>query len=347
MYTKQPKKMLIINILDILRRYSDADHRLSQKDIMDILQTEYEMVADRKAIKRNLMNLIDFGYNLEYSESIRRNKDGEEETIYTDWYLDRDFSDAELRLLIDSLLFSKHIPYSQCKELIDKIEGLSNRYFRSKVRHVHNLPVDQPQNAELFYTIDILDEAIERNRQVIFHYGDYGTDKKLHLRENSDGKPREYLVNPYQMVATNGRYYLIANIEKHDNVSHYRIDRIRDIELTDTPAKPQRKVEGLENGLDLPKHMAEHVYMFAGESGRITMRTTPGMAGELIDWFGNGVTFSDETETSVLAHVTANLQAMRFWALQYAPYVTVLEPKILVDMVKEDLKQSLIKYGGV
>lgn len=344
MYTKQPKKLLIMNILDILRRYSDADHRLSQKDIIDILQTEYEMFADRKAIKRNLMNLIDFGYNLEFSESVRRNKDGEEEVIYTDWYLERDFSDAELRLLIDSLLFSKHIPYSQCKELIEKIEGLSNRYFKSKVRHVRNLPVDQPQNAELFYTIEILDEAIERNRQVVFHYGDYGTDKKLHLRERKDGKPREYLVNPYQMVATNGRYYLIANVERHDNISHYRVDHIRDIEITDTPAKPQRKVEGLENGLDLPKHMAEHVYMFAGESQRVIMRTTPGMAGELIDWFGSGVTFSDETETSVIAHVTANLQAMRFWALQYAPYVTLLAPQSLVDTVKEDLTLASEKY---
>ena len=346
MYTKQPKKLLIMNILDILRRYSDADHRLSQKDIIDILQTEYEMFADRKAIKRNLMNLIDFGYNLEFSESVRRNKDGEEEVIYTDWYLERDFSDAELRLLIDSLLFSKHIPYSQCKELIEKIEGLSNRYFKSKVRHVRNLPVDQPQNAELFYTIEILDEAIERNRQVVFHYGDYGTDKNLHLRERKDGKPREYLVNPYQMVATNGRYYLIANVERHDNVSHYRLDHIRDIEITDTPAKPQRKVEGLENGLDLPKHMAEHVYMFAGESQRVIMRTTPGMAGELIDWFGSGVTFSDETETSVIAHVTANLQAMRFWALQYAPYVTVLAPQSLVDTVKKDLECAITSYSN-
>jgi len=344
MYTKQPKKLLIMNILDILRRYSDADHRLSQKDIIDILQTEYEMVADRKAIKRNLMNLIDFGYNLEFSESVRRNKDGEEEVIYTDWYLERDFSDAELRLLIDSLLFSKHIPYSQCKELIEKIEGLSNRYFKSKVRHVRNLPVDQPQNAELFYTIEILDEAIEKNRQVVFHYGDYDTDKKLHLRERKDGKPREYLVNPYQMVATNGRYYLIANVERHDNVSHYRLDHIRDIEIADTPAKPQRKVQGLENGLDLPKHMAEHVYMFAGESKRVIMRTTPGMAGELIDWFGSGVTFSDETENSVIAHVTANLQAMRFWALQYAPYVTILAPQSLVDTVKDDLTNSLKHY---
>ena len=40
MYTKQPKKMLIINILDILKKYTDEDHRLSQKEISDILNTE-------------------------------------------------------------------------------------------------------------------------------------------------------------------------------------------------------------------------------------------------------------------------------------------------------------------
>ena len=346
MYTKQPKKLLILNILDILRRCSDADHRLSQKDILDILQSEYDMTADRKAIKRNLMNLIDCGYQLEYSESIRRSKTGEEEVLLTDWYLERDFTDAELRLLIDSLLFSKHIPYSQCKALIGKIEGLSSQYFRSKVRHIRNLPEDQPNNAELFYTIEILDEAIERNRQVAFRYGDYGTDKTLHLRTASTGEPRQYLVNPYQMAATNGRYYLIANMEKYDNVSHYRLDRIRDIRLLPTPAKPQRKVKGLDHGLNLPQHMAEHVYMFSGDSARVTLQTTPDMAGELIDWFGAGVTFSNETPTSVLDHVTANLHAMRFWALQYAPYVTILSPKSLADTVKADLRTALQRYAG-
>lgn len=344
MYTKQPKKMLIMNILDILRCYSDENHRLSQKEIIEILGNEYSMVADRKAIKRNLMNLIDFGYNIEFTETIRKNKDGEDESIYSDWYLERDFSDAELRLLIDSLLFSKHVPHSQCKELINKITGLSNKYFKTKVRHVHNLPEDKPQNAELFYTIEILDEAIENNKQVTFNYADYGTDKKLHFRQNADGENKVYIVNPYQMVATNGSYYLIGNYDKYDNVSHYRVDHIANIHISDAPAKPKNKVKGLEQGLDLPKHMAEHVYMFAGESERIEMRTSPNMAGELINWFGNSINFSDETENSVIAHVTANVQAMRYWALQYAPYVTILKPQSLVDMVKTDLKNSVEKY---
>ena len=61
MYTAQPKKMLIMNILDILKKYTDENHRLSQKEIADILKSEYDMTVDRKAVKRNLMNLIDFG----------------------------------------------------------------------------------------------------------------------------------------------------------------------------------------------------------------------------------------------------------------------------------------------
>lgn len=41
MYAKQPKKLMILNILDILRKYTDEDHRLSQKEISDILKSEY------------------------------------------------------------------------------------------------------------------------------------------------------------------------------------------------------------------------------------------------------------------------------------------------------------------
>lgn len=37
----------------------------------------------------------------------------EESYILSDFYLSREFTDGELRLLIDSLLFSQHIPYSR------------------------------------------------------------------------------------------------------------------------------------------------------------------------------------------------------------------------------------------
>lgn len=344
MYAAQPKKLLIMNILDILKRYTDEDHRLSQREIGEILEREYGMTADRKSIRRNLLDLIDCGYDIEYSESIREKKDGSQEAMLSDWYLNRTFTDSELRLLIDGLLFSKHVPYSQCKELVEKLESLSNIYFRSRVKHIRTLPEGQPKNRQLFYTIDVLDEAISRGRQVCFHYTRTGLDKKPHPRTDSAGHAREYIVNPYQMVATNGRYYLICNYDKYDNVAHYRVDRISDIRLLDTPAKLPEKVMGLENGLRLPEHMAEHLYMFTGESIRAKFRAQRHLLDDLADWFGPGIAFSDVTEETVVVSVKVNERAMFFWALQYAPYVEVLEPAALRERVGAALKAAAGRY---
>ena len=342
MYTAQPKKMLNINILEILKKYSDENHRLNQKEIIDLLESEYQMTVDRKAVKRNLMNLLDFGYELEYTETIRTNKKGEQETLYSDWYLVRDFTDAELRLLIDSLLFSKHIPYSQCKELIGKLEALSNKYFKAKVKHIRTLPEKMPNNKQIFYSIEILDEAISKGKKVEFKYNDFGTDKKLHPRQNSDGKDRKYIVNPYQMAATNGRYYLIANYDRYSNISHYRIDKISDIKILDEPVKKQSE---LAESINLPKHMAEHIYMFSGESSRVTMRIDKFLVNDVVDWFGRDVSFYDETEDEVTASVIVNLKAMRYWAMQYANHIEVLKPVQLREQIKEDLRNAMNKYG--
>ena len=109
---KQPKKLVLLNILDILRRYTDENHRLSQKEIENILKNEYEMNVDRKTVKTSLMNLEEFGYEIEYSELLRpiKNKktgEIEESFLLSDFYLSREIEDSELRLLIDSLLFFK------------------------------------------------------------------------------------------------------------------------------------------------------------------------------------------------------------------------------------------------
>ena len=345
MYTIPSKKMMIVLILDILKRYTDEAHRLSQKTILEILEREYGMKADRKAVKRNLMSLTaEMNNNIEYSETIRRNQKGEDEIIYSDWYLVRDFSDAELRLLIDGLLFSKQIPYSHCKELIEKLKGLSNVYFSAKVKHICNLPEAMPSNPQLFLTIEVLDEAIGQGKQVSFQYNEYGTDKKLHPRRNDEGEVRAYIVNPYQMVATNGRYYLICNYDKYDNVANYRLDRIMDIQLLDSRAKPMNQVAGLEQGLNLPRHMAEHIYMHAGESVSVKFRATDDIVSEIIDWFGLDVKFSNVTLHMVDVSVMVNESAFLYWALQYGQHVEVLAPPSLRTRVKQAVMTMSKKY---
>lgn len=345
MYTSPPKKLLIINILDILKKYSDENHRLSQSEIIKILKNEYEMTVDRKAVKRNLMNLIDFGYEIEYSQTIRKNKNGIEETLYSDWYLNRDFTDAELRLLIDGLLFSKHIPYNQCKELIKKIEGLSNIYFHTKVRHICNMPEHLPHNKELFYTIEILDEAIHSKRMVEFQYTEFGTDKKPALRKSKSGAAIKYKVSPYQMAATNGRYYLICNRKHYSGVSNYRIDRIKNICLTNEPSVPTKDISALKNGLNLPQHMAEHIYMFAGEGVRVKFRAKQYLVSDILDWFCGDVNIIEEENDTITVSVKVNEQAMFYWSMQYGEHTEIIEPKSLREKIKATLKEMAEKYS--
>ena len=307
------------------------------------------MTAERKAIKRNLMDLIDYGYEIEYTESTRRipnSKTGriEENSVYSDFYLIREFTDGELRLLIDSVLFSKHISRSQRRELVNKLGKLSSCHFRSQVKHIATMPNDTTLNQQLFLTIETLDKAITQSKQVSFYYNEYGLDKKLHPRRDSTGVSRRYRINPYQMAAANGRYYLICNYDKYDDVGNFRLDRISDIQILHTPCKPMEQVKGLENGLNLPRHMAEHIYMFAGESASVAFRLQKSIVSDVIDWFGNEVTFSDETDKEVTARVEVNLEAMRRWALQYALYVRVLSPKRLVEKLREDIKTVVKQY---
>lgn len=350
MNAPQPKKLLIINILDILKRYTDKNHRLSQKEIAEILQKEYGMTADRKAIRRNLLNLIDCGYNIEYSETIRmvpnsKTGESEESYIWSDFYLERDFTDGELRLLIDSLLFSQHIPYSQRKELAEKLENLSNIYFRSTIHRIAKMPDNKSTNKQIFLNIEQLDEAISRKRKIVFHYMEYGTDKKMHPKCRNDGSVREYIVSPYQMAVKEGKYYLICNYDKYDDISNYRIDRIADIKILDEPAKPFGKLAWAnERTLDLATYMKEHPYMYSSENVRVKFRINRAMISDIIDTFGTDVVFSDETDSHITVSTYTNKMAMGQFAKSYSPDVEILEPLSLRKNLIDNLKRSLECY---
>ena len=82
---------------------------------------------------------------------------------------ERDFDDAELRMLIDSVLFSKNLSGTQAKRLIEKLKGFGNRYFHAKVSHVSNLPeLFHSDNKQVMLALDVLNDAIEEKRKVSF-----------------------------------------------------------------------------------------------------------------------------------------------------------------------------------
>ena len=347
---RQAKKLSLFNTLEILKKYTDEDHRLTQAELLELLKQDYDMEVDRRTVKSNLMDLIELGYEIESQETtrmIRNEKTGEveESTIMSSFYLVRDFSKPELRLLIDSLLFSKHLPYSQCKELVVKLESLSNKYFRASMNYISTMPEDKTNNKQVFYNIDVLDEAIGKGRKVSFKYLEYGTDKEQHPKIDKNGEGRVYVVSPYQMAAKEGKYYLICNYDRYDDVSNYRVDRITQIEILDEKAKPFEKLKW-SNGkrLDLAEYMKKHVYMYSSEDSKVAFRIVKPMISDIIDMFGKDVQFYGETEDTVCVKVNVNEAAMIQFAQSYAPDVEILEPAALRKEVKERLKKGYRAY---
>ena len=311
MYGTGNKKMLNMLILELLKEYSDADHRLTQQEIIKLLQLNYGMECDRRSVKNNILSLKEMGYEISMEDGY--------------YLLEREFEDSELRMLIDSVLFSKTISTRQAKVIIEKLRKQSNKYFSAKVSHVSNLPeLYHIDNKQVMYSLDALNDAISSKKQVRFVYNVYDVDFKLHPK-----REEKYLVNPYQMVANNGYYYLIANYDKYNDISHYRIDKMTDVEILDTKVKPMNEVKGLEKGFCLPRHMAEHIYMFSGESVIVKMKAKRFLMNELVDWFGKDFHIVSDDGEDIVINVSCNQQAMRFWALQYGPYVEILSPESL------------------
>lgn len=112
------------------------------------------------------------------------------------------------------------------------------------MKHVLTVPDNLPENPQLFLNIELLGEAIYEGRKVSFQYLEYGVDKKLHPKLREDGSVREYVVNPYQMAAKEGKYYLICNYDKYDDISNYRVDRITKVENWTSPPSPSRACPG-------------------------------------------------------------------------------------------------------
>ena len=320
------KKMLNMLILEILKDYTDVKHLLTQQEIIDLLRVNYSMECDRRSIRNNIQSLKDMGYEIITNRGC--------------YLADREFDDAELRMLIDSVLFSKCLSGAQAKRLIEKLESFGNRYFRAKVSHVSNLPeLFHSDNKQVMLALDVLNDAIEEKRKVSFVYNSYGTDFKLYPK-----REEPYIVNPYQMVANNGRYYLIGNYDKYDNVSHYRIDRITSVEMLSDPVKPKKDVKGFSKGWTLPKHMAEHIYMFSGESVTVKLVTGTYMMDDLIDWFGRDFSVVKKDDGKIEVTLKCNEQAMKYWALQFGDNVEILSPQSMRDSIAESVRGMCAVY---
>ena len=340
MYNIPPKKLIIVNILKILNEHSDSEHPLKQKDIQELLKKEYSMEVGRKAIKRNLMSLHDFGFeNIEFKITPKfklNTKTGEYEdcSIYSDVYMQHTFENNELKMLIDSIIFSNHIPKSFRDDLIKKLEGLSNKYFKNSTRNIEVLNSVTSQNYQWFMVIEDINEAINNTQKISFTYNRYNADKEM--------EPEcEVTVCPYKMVAANGHYYLICTEDRFDGFSHYRIDRITDLKRLDAHFAPIQT-------FDLKEYLDSHPYMGTGKAVTVRMKINEEIIGEVIDAFGDDFKIVSERFPKygkLDIEIKSNINDMFSWALQFGDYVEIIEPQQLRDRIQNTVEAMHKKYS--
>ena len=322
----EPKKLALLRILQIIKEYSDYDHPLTQEDIANHLENDYGIVLERKAISRNISLLKAAGVEI---ESRRAGS-----------YLDcRDFEDAELHMLIDGVLSSKYITAKHSKDLIDRLCALSNKYFKSSVKHICSVnDWSKTDNQALFYNIELIDAAIEEGVQLHYDYNKYGADKKLH-------KTSHWYVSPYQMILHNQRYYLMAYCEYWRDMAFHRLDHITNMTVTDRRSTPLKNVKGYENGINYRELASNMPYMYTDPQERIDFIADTAIIDQIIDWFGTDARImKTDDENKVRVSIKASPNAMEYWAMQYINYVEIVSPESLRTRVKEALENGLKKY---
>ena len=321
---KSEKKLIVLYILQILEKYSDQDHYLTQKQIIDLLEKEYEITAERKSISRYLAILEEMGF-------------GVRTTAHGSYMQERTFSDAELRLLIDGVLSSRYINEKHSYDLIQKLSNLSSQYFQKRIRNLYAIKeFSKTDNQELFLNIEIIDEAIEKNKQIECSYNKHGNDKQLH-------KSSTMRLSPYQFLLHNQRYYLMAYNAKWNRMGYYRVDHMTDVEQSLSSRLDIRHIPGFENGINYQDLSCYRPYMFADKAERITFITEEWMLDHVIDWFGKNIEIK-QLDSKLEISLYASPEAIKYWAMQYGLFVEIIKPESLRKAVKENLQTALFKY---
>jgi len=324
------KKLYIIYILKVLKEESDENHPLRQIDIISLIKRKYNVDnIDRKTIARTIDSLIDIGIDI-----IKLDGGG--------CYLaDRELEPSEVTFLVDAIFSSRSLNSKQAQELAGKLSKMLSVYQRNRFKYLHKSDeIIRTDNKQLFYNIDLISEAIDKGKQIAFNYNRYFFDTERSEKQ----KNREYIINPYFMVNNQGKYYLVCNYDKFNDIANYKIEQIRNVKILDTDIKPLEKIEGCEKGLDKAKFINENIYMFNNQTITATIKITDEYAvNAVVEWFGKSARLYKQ-DGDIFASIQVNEQAIIYWCLQYGENVELISPASTRERIKEIVAGMNKKY---
>ncbi len=305
---KSHKRLMPLYILNILKKHTDQDKHLRQKEIVKLLNASFKINCERKSVARNIKYLIDAGFDI-------RNEKGY-------YIVDQQFNDCEVSLMINNILYAKYIPKSHRNSLIEKLSSLASKSFRSNLNYNKFLKDSYSQNTQIFYTIEILNQAIIENKKVKFQYNSYECDKKLHPIFSE-----KFTIMPYKIIISNGWPYILSN----NNLS-FRLDHITNIEIIE-----QKSQYSFNSSLSS---------CFSNNLNNNTIvkfRAKKTIINDIMDQFEN---FEFTGECSNYCYVKANvdINTMFYWSFKHGTDIKIISPQTLKQKIKHAAQNLVNQY---
>lgn len=318
----------ILKLREILFRETDEEHELSMKDIIKKLQRESgsEEGFDKRTLKRDMEALNDENFE------VIVNNGPHGKALYS--HQARLFETYQLRLMVDAILSARFITEKEKKLLIEKIKQLTSKHIAKSLPD----PLIYYQSANPDYNliklnIDRIHEAISSNRIVHFKYGKHNVNKEFVYHR--DG--RWYEVEPYALIWQNDFYYLIGKFKPTEEFRHYRLDRMREVRVTDQHFRREQ--------VDIKQYIEQSFHMFAGEDQWIKILFHNDLINVVLDRFGIDADIKQMDDDHFLLATKAKIsKGLKNWILTWGHQAKVIAPKWLVEEMKEEINQMSQLY---
>lgn len=287
---KQSNRKRLFAIRSILRENTDTEHHMLASDIIQRLErTGQGEAPTRPTLRRDIEELREIGLKIE------RDQKG--------YYLsEREFTEAEIEVLIEGVLTSKLLTDDQTRKLIEKLEGLLSRYQKQQINKRISLTGRiKGQNEGIYESITRIHKGITTNKKIRFRY--YTWDIKKQRFYHNDGEPME--VSPCFTLIDDGKYYLVGYSHNRENVRHYRIDKIEDVEITDDLRMLGDKLKNIR----IEDYTRKFFGMFDGEMTHVDLVCDNSLSNTMIDRFGENIRITDLGNGSFETNVEVNESA--------------------------------------
>ena len=156
---------------------------------------------------------------------------------------------------------------------------------------------------------------------------------------------KDMIISPYAMIWSGDHYYLVGNNEKYNNLIHLRIDRMKNVKIMISRARPFSEVSDYTDKFDAADYAGRTFNMFGGTKQTVELRCSNSMLEQIIDRFGDDVPLRKSGSEHFVLYADAFIsEGLISWIMQYGVNIEVLAPRSLRESISDRIMAMTSLY---